>query len=520
MVAPGTRPSAPGITRIILPLLCLDRESRAVIALDLARVRPVPPGERAFLKSVIALCSAVWERARLREERDTAKPPVGASPESARRDGLHGGQWSESGPLIRPDAVGSAVSPVTSELLDLFDRLFPDVLYLYDTSEGRLIWINRKVSGLLGYTPAEMLPQGPGGMLALIHPEDVAAFSTRSASMEAEGFVAPGEHRAQHKDGSWRWLIFREAVLERDAAGRVTRVLGMAQDITGHKQREQQQQSLAERDHRIAEILQTTVQPTLPRETPGVEVFALSEPTSTESTVGGDFYDVFPVAGGRLAFVVGDVIGHGLEAALSIAEVRFALRGFLFENPDANPADTLHRLHRYLIQMNRLRSPLLVLTAGGGQRPSLVALTLALFDPASGVVRLSAAGVEPSLLARAATGAVETLDATDMLLGVDAEARYHVAEATLAPGDLLAILTDGIIEARAEDAPADQFGPIRLQRSLAGAFGDMSHPSGGDAASGGDLERVARSLIGAARHFAGGTLHDDACLLLARRTHG
>jgi hypothetical protein len=116
-----------------------------------------------------------------------------------------------------------------------------------------------------------------------------------------------------------------------------------------------------------------------------------------------------------------------------------------------------------------------------------VALTLAVLDPPTGGLLLATAGMEPVLVVRAGStygargaGAVETLDAGDLILGAARGVEYAAVRATLSPGDVLAITTDGLTEAR-PDGGAGQFALDGLG-ACAGRFGGarvLRHPEGG-----------------------------------------
>jgi len=367
---------------------------------------------------------------------------------------------------------------------------------------------------ILGYAgPFEA--EAPDDPAAVIHPEDLARREVKLNPPFLRG-DAPDfawEYRARHRDGSWRWMESR-ARAERDAEGRAIRVAGIYSDITERKGEEERRRERAERDRRVAEVLQATVLPPLPeRPVPGLLVGGFHEPASDEAAVGGDFYDCFPLPGGRVALVVGDVIGHGLAAALSIAEVRFALRGFLSEDGLDDPSAALRRLNRFLVESNELQhqwGSASEAVAKARPRNSLVALTLAVLDPPTGGLLLATAGMEPALVVRVGGDAVvETLDAGDLILGATRGVEYAAVRATLAPGDVLAITTDGLTEAR-PDGGAGQFALDGLGRAL-GASAALACC---------DIQRAGREAVAAARDFAGGSFRDDICLLLACRPEG
>jgi signal transduction histidine kinase/serine phosphatase RsbU (regulator of sigma subunit) len=250
------------------------------------------------------------------------------------------------------------------------------------------------------------------------------------------------------------------------------------------------------RQARIAETLQRSLLMTPPDGAfPGLDIATAYEPASNEMELGGDFYDAFALHGGRVALVVGDVTGKGLVAASYTAEVKFALRAFLREDP--TPATALTRLNRFLCEGRQL-------DARGDGEPAYVALLLAVIDAATGEVVMSAGGAEPPLLLSARTGATVDVEVLGLLLGADDTAQYDALLLTLAPGDVLILATDGISEARRSRA---FFGSEGIARTA-----EAQHAAGTKTASG-----FGQAILAEAHAFAGGPLRDDACLLVARR---
>jgi serine phosphatase RsbU (regulator of sigma subunit) len=164
---------------------------------------------------------------------------------------------------------------------------------------------------------------------------------------------------------------------------------------------------------------------------PGWSVAARYEPSGT-GQVGGDWYDVLPLADGRVALAVGDVTGHGLPAAAAMGQLRNAVRAYLLDA--APPAVVLGRVGA----LARWTLP--------GQ---MATLALAVLDPATGEVEHSSAGHLPPLVVRAdGTAAWERLLGSPLIGLLDGEPA--AARVTLAPGDALLLLTDGLIERRGE----------------------------------------------------------------------
>ena len=276
-------------------------------------------------------------------------------------------------------------------------------------------------------------------------------------------------------------------------------------DVTERMRHEEALREAAAKNERIAETLQRSMLVAPPPDRfPGLELATDYEAAWDEAQVGGDFYDTFALAGGRVALVVGDATGKGLEAAAHTAEVKYALRAYLRENAD--PAEALGRLNRFLMQSQHLDA-----TGGSNEEASemaCVALALAVVDTATGEGICSCAGSEPPLLVRAsAEGLAEEVEAFGQLLGAGDEGEYVSTPFVMETGDLLVMTTDGITEARSLTNRRHFFGLSgvvdSVQESLRGPIG---------------LEKVATGVTGRAKAFAGGKLRDDVCLLIARYT--
>ncbi len=163
-----------------------------------------------------------------------------------------------------------------------------------------------------------------------------------------------------------------------------------------------------ESEQTIAETLQRSVLPTsLPR-VEGVELAARYLPGTAELDVGGDWFDALQLPDGKLGLVVGDVVGKGVQAAATMAQLRNATRAFSVER--LKPASVLVRL-------NRLADEVL--------DTSFATLAYLWLDPVSRVCRMSSAGHPPPLVA-SPDGRVELLESVRGLpLGTGVQARYR-----------------------------------------------------------------------------------------------
>ncbi|MFH0180563.1 SpoIIE family protein phosphatase [Streptomyces cacaoi] len=222
--------------------------------------------------------------------------------------------------------------------------------------------------------------------------------------------------------------------------------------------------------------------------------------------VGGDWYDVVE-AGDGLALVIGDVQGHGVQAAATMGQLRSAVRAFALG--DRPPEEVMGGTNHLLIDLDP------------GQFASCCYVRL---DPATGLARAVRAGHLPPLL-RHPDGRTEVVELPGgVVLGVDPRAHYPVTELRLEPGAILALYTDGLVERPGHDIDD---GITDLRRALAGAGGppaetDTAGPTA-DAPPGRSLADVADRLTATARQAADRA--DDIALLLATRraaevTHG
>lgn len=292
-----------------------------------------------------------------------------------------------------------------------------------------------------------------------------------------------------------RTMLLNARKLYRPGNRTVLLVLAV-EDITERKHAEERLASLHQRDRRIASTLQRALL-FMPKEDafPGMEVRMLHEAASDEALVGGDFWDIFAFDNGQIAFVVGDVMGHGLQAAVFTAEIRFILRAFLREHE--RPSVVMDQLNRYLGESHRLFRE--GLNDEGDESP--VALVLAVIHTATGEGTVVSAGMEPPLLVRA-DGAMEIVQVSGLLLGVEGDQDYQAASFHLESGDSLMLTTDGITEVR---RGKEFLGSNGLMRLIQEAQPIVS------------LDQAAQTIVAGARAFGNGSFRDDVCIVLARR---
>jgi serine phosphatase RsbU (regulator of sigma subunit)/PAS domain-containing protein len=229
--------------------------------------------------------------------------------------------------------------------------------------------------------------------------------------------------------------------------------------------------------------LQAAVLPASFPAAPGLDVGALYRSASEVAQVGGDFYDLFPLEGGRLAAVIGDVCGKGVEAARHTVRLRYELRTLLEEGKP--PGRTLTAFNRRVLEEF--------------VEDEYATLLLLVLDPATGAASWSSAGHPPPLL----TGPTpRTLGfAGSLPVGLFAEATYRTARFTLPPGRCVVLYTDGVVEARNPDG--QELGSDGLEAAV---------PTMSASAA-----AVAEVVLKQVLSHTGGHLDDDAAVLVLRR---
>ena len=260
----------------------------------------------------------------------------------------------------------------------------------------------------------ELIGQTP---LVITHPEDVpdsddAMKGLVAGDMKEYSF----EKRYIAPDGDTIWAELTVGVF-RDDAGSPQYLIGMVQGIG---------------ERRIAQTLQRSMLTTQLPEIDGVEIAVRYLPGGRESEVGGDWYDVIPLPGGRVAVVIGDVVGRGIEAAVTMSQLRTALRAYAIDGLE--PADVVRKLHRMTDHLAE------------GLSTTLVFLDL---DPATGDLRYVSAGHLPVLRIDATGTASYLEDARSTPLGtLPPGAEVPRASCVLLPGESLLLYTDGLVERR------------------------------------------------------------------------
>jgi serine phosphatase RsbU (regulator of sigma subunit) len=280
----------------------------------------------------------------------------------------------------------------------------------------------------------------------------------------------------------------------RDADGQPLKIFGIVQDVTHRevarsrliqveRQLAEQRRSL-DAEHRLAEQLQRIILPIPdePFDLPGLRVALRYLPAERISKVGGDWYHAATLPDGTVLLAVGDVAGHGIRAATTMAQLRHALRALTVTTTD--PPQLMSYLNRLMVDIAH-------------ERPATTATAvIARYEPATRTLTWTGAGHPAPLLAH--DGVTTVLDQpTGLLLGVRADAVYTSSTVTLVPGDVLLLYTDGLVEHRRRT----------LKAGLARVIEDL------DAAIAGSPRQPLAALLGRLRPA---NPDDDTCVLAVR----
>jgi PAS domain S-box-containing protein len=304
---------------------------------------------------------------------------------------------------------------------DLADHA-PVMIWTTDT-RGLVTFVNEGWMRFTGTTLAEEL----GSSWALgVHPDDVERMLDTWHRALAARELWEYEYRLMNRSGEYRWIVDRG--VPRYEGGRFAGYVGAAVDIHERKLMQERLQEVYEVEHTIAETLQRSL---LPERLPQIEGLGLVPrylPAGHDAAIGGDWYDALERMDGRVALIVGDVVGHGLRAAATMGQLRNAFRAYgLIES---SPAEVMARVNRLVMSDDAMATVLYLV-----------------LDRETGELTFSAAGHPPPLLL-APDGARFLEGGRSMPIGAADPAVFREATGVLPPGSTLLLYTDGLVERR------------------------------------------------------------------------
>ena len=213
--------------------------------------------------------------------------------------------------------------------------------------------------------------------------------------------------------------------------------------------REAELQRELDRVNHDLDIARSIQQGLLPARAPSLEDFEVAGWNQPADQTGGDYFDWQTLPDGRLAVSLGDATGHGIGPALVTVSCRaYARASFLAAGEQNHLLDRLNRLLADDLSANRF-----------------VTFCVAFLDPAEASLQVLSAGHGPIMWYKYASEEIENLEAQGIPLGMIAGVKYGLAtEVRLAPGDMLAVVTDGFYEW--ENPEGEDFGLKRLENVI------------------------------------------------------
>ncbi len=358
--------------------------------------------------------------------------------------------------------------------------------YLSTTPDGIIVKANQTFLTWLGFEDVDVVGRSFAGMLTaggrIFHETHYAPM------LRMQGHVREIAVDLVRSDGGRLPVLVNASVVTgADQQPRVVRVAVFdateRRDYERELVRAKERAELSEaRALLLSQTLQQTLIPPALPTIPGLSLAADYHPAGDGSEVGGDFYDVFEIQGGRWCVVLGDVSGKGAQAAVVTALARYTIRTLAFAAEHVS--EVLASLNDALCRQE-------------SERFLTVAVAFIEPDPETGGWRvlLGVAGHPAPLLVRA-DGATAHADVRSTIVGVFPDARFDEREILLVPGEALLLYSDGITEARGLH---DLFGDDRLLQTA----GDQ----------GPDPQVLVPGLVRRVWEFQGGFASDDIAVL-------
>jgi serine phosphatase RsbU (regulator of sigma subunit)/anti-sigma regulatory factor (Ser/Thr protein kinase) len=354
-------------------------------------------------------------------------------------------------------AGGTPRTPAVDELpaRDVLDRV-PALVALVHGPDHRIAYVNDAYTTAFGARPLgeparEALPElDQLGLLPLL---DQVLRSGKPRTLKSRkapdgrsytftctpaGPTHQDGHGEGHSDG------------HRDGADNAGGVLVFATDVTDHAEAAERLRASERRQRETAVTLQRSLLPQELEEPDDLRIAATYQPGGTEAAVGGDWYDVITLGGGRTALVIGDVMGRGVRAAAVMGQLRTAVRAYA--RLDLPPHEVLQLLDGLAAEIDANQ---------------IATCVYAVHDPNEGRLVYASAGHLP-ILVRDETGAVQRADEpTGPPLGTGGWV-HTSGSVPLTPGSTAVLYTDGLVERRDQDIDE---GIAALERALSGATG-------------------------------------------------
>jgi PAS domain S-box-containing protein len=377
------------------------------------------------------------------------------------------------GVAVFRDVTGERQRLDRTRLLSAVAEQTADAVFITDR-HGVIEYVNPAVEKMTGFPPEDLIGKTPRVLRSGLHSKTEYA-SMWSTLLKGDVFRGTLVNRKK-TDGQ---LYYSEQTITpiRDASGTVSRFVSVAKDLT-------EVRAGLERDSklRLARSVQQRMYPAPPPAACGFEVAGMAIPADE---TGGDYYDYLRLPGGGLGLVVGDVSGHGFDAALHMVQARTMMRALVLTQSD--PGAILGQLNGLLLEELDAHR--------------FMTLVLVCLRPGARTMHYASAGHTTGYLIDAAGRVKAELPSTGIPLGLIGGSAFRtVMVPGIEEGDIVTLFTDGLVES-IEDA--DSYG-------IDAALGEIRRLRRESAAE------IVRRVCGASRSSAHGPQDDDVTMVVCK----
>jgi phosphoserine phosphatase RsbU/P len=341
--------------------------------------------------------------------------------------------------------------------------------------EGTIEYVNPAFESTTGFTRQEAIGQTPRILKSGVQD---AAFYKKLWDTIRSGQVFRGTLANRKKNGE---IFFAEQTITpmKGATGGITHYVTVIKDVTELRKLQEQQFQM-----NLARTIQQQFYRLPPPQVEGFDVAGVSYPADE---TGGDYFDFVMLPDGRVGIATGDVSGHGMSSALLMTELRAYLRAF---------AQKISDIGEILSLMNTA-------LASDLELGSYATLIFCCLQPGTRTIQYASAGHTPGFVLDSNGTVKQTLDSIDIPLGFLPGHKFSCSETfILEPGEILALLTDGITEAERPDQ--DPFGAERALAFIQAHRAESAH-------------EIAAQLFHAVRDFSDGMPQvDDITVVICK----
>jgi serine phosphatase RsbU (regulator of sigma subunit) len=484
---------ATGIRRALVVPLIVHDEVIGALAVYKSRPRPYREGEESLLLALSSQLAVAVENARLHERTKELGEVLESTLDSERRStrqlrGLYeiSASFAES---LSLDATLEAVAKTMVQLFDLDAAVIRMPGGRGEVLESKAIHVGdpslrETAEGLLSLPQPMDAPLArrllQSGRPVLLRP---GMAHGRDAHRTLEPFLAQGGSAAVLPLATPGEILGTLTLLSLDPARPIEReTVDVAMTVAAQAALAIDNARLYQQQKDFSETMQRSLLPSALPQVEGIEVGHVYQ-SAARVDVGGDVYDFLSLEDGRLAVILGDVTGKGIQAAADMAMAKFSFRALARMHPE--PEDFLAAANEVVVDEI--------------ETGKFITMIYVLFDPATGAVASASAG-HPAARLVSAGGEVGELKGRGLALGIEPDQEYEAARDELAPGTTVVLYTDGVIEARRD---GELYGEERLDDLLRRRAGLGS-------------QELAEAVLADCRSFAGGELSDDCAVVCLR----